>query len=259
MVFRHLLPPPHAYRLSRAQTLGMFVGMCMALPVYWIHSAMNRRKAGYESIQDSGAAPPPAVTWSTILALAIPSLFDLAATALCMFGLGYVSVSVYQMLRGGAIVFVAILKHTYLGGKLASFQWAGVALTAISIVLVGASAGGGDDASGDKNPLVGVGLILMGALVQARHARFVSFCLCLFPSHASLLLFSSVARFVSFRLSRALSAARGRAEPTARSQSSKCACAPPLGVDPALGSGSRSSTRSRRRWCRPRSARRRCS
>ena len=104
------------------QTLGMFVGMCMALPVYWIHSAMNRRKAGYESIQDSGAAPPPAVTWSTILALAIPSLFDLAATALCMFGLGYVSVSVYQMLRGGAIVFVAILKHTYLGDKLASFS-----------------------------------------------------------------------------------------------------------------------------------------
>ena len=32
--------------------------------------------------------------------LAIPALFDLGATALCMMGLRYIPVSIYQLLRG---------------------------------------------------------------------------------------------------------------------------------------------------------------
>jgi drug/metabolite transporter (DMT)-like permease len=55
--------------------------------------------------------------------LFFPAMFDLVATALCMYGLLYVNVSVYQMLRGSAIIFVAILKHFALGDKLYKFQW----------------------------------------------------------------------------------------------------------------------------------------
>jgi hypothetical protein len=43
--------------------------------------------------------------------LAIPSIFDLAATVLCMMGLRYLDVSVYQLLRGSGIIFVAIMKQ----------------------------------------------------------------------------------------------------------------------------------------------------
>jgi hypothetical protein len=43
--------------------------------------------------------------------LAIPSIFDLAATALCMVGLQYLDVSIYQLLRGSGIIFVALMKQ----------------------------------------------------------------------------------------------------------------------------------------------------
>jgi hypothetical protein len=76
------------------------------------------------------------------------------------------------MLRGGAIVFVAILKHTALGDKLASFQWAGVGLITVSIVLVGLSANSGADDASKSNPLLGVALILLGALIQALQYAF---------------------------------------------------------------------------------------
>jgi hypothetical protein len=53
------------------------------------------------------AALPP----SMYFFLAIPALFDLGATALCSMGLVYLDVSIYQMLRGSGIIFVAMMKH----------------------------------------------------------------------------------------------------------------------------------------------------
>ena len=108
---------------------------------------------------------------STYLLLAAPALFDLAATALCMFGLTRVAVSVYQMLRGAAIVFVAILKHFVIKDKLSGFMWVGVGLNVVSILLVGATASSSGGPEG-KDPLVGVGLILAGAFVQSLQYAF---------------------------------------------------------------------------------------
>lgn len=55
--------------------------------------------------------------------LAAPAMFDLCATALAMYGMLYIGVSIYQMLRGGAIIFVALLKHYVLKDKLKKFMW----------------------------------------------------------------------------------------------------------------------------------------
>jgi drug/metabolite transporter (DMT)-like permease len=102
--------------------------------------------------------------------LIIPSLFDLAATALCMLGLLHVEVSIYQMLRGSAIIFVAILKHFVLKDKLRKFMWIGVGWNVVSIILVGAVAiMSADGEAGDdgKKPMLGVSLIIAGALVQS--------------------------------------------------------------------------------------------
>ncbi len=157
------------------QTWGMFLGMVFALPVHFGLEAYKRRskKSGYASIGgDDGAPEFKEVPGSTYVLLAIPSLFDLAATALCMFGLTYIAVSVYQMLRGAAIVFVAILKHFVLKDRLAGFMWVGVGLNVLSIVLVGLTAGSAGGGPADKDPLVGVGLILCGAFVQSLQYAF---------------------------------------------------------------------------------------
>ena len=112
--------------------------------------------------------------WMLFL-LMIPAVFDLLATALCMFGLRDINVSVYQMLRGSAIVFVAILKHFALGDKLKKFMWVGVWWNIVSIVLVGMVAVlTADDANGTNgsNAARGVTLILCGAFVQSLQYAF---------------------------------------------------------------------------------------
>jgi drug/metabolite transporter (DMT)-like permease len=121
-----------------------------------------------------------------LLLLIIPSLFDLFATALCMFGLRYVDVSMYQMLRGGAIIFVALLKQFVIGHKLFKYQWVGVFWNVMSIVVVGCTAllsepgvASDDTKAGQPpaqahydHPLTGVILILLGAFVQSLQYAF---------------------------------------------------------------------------------------
>lgn len=157
------------------QTWGMFLGMCLSLFMHCIYSSMmrarERSKKGYQTVSSETSKP---LTMSTYFLLAIPAIFDLAATALCMFGLIYINVSVYQMLRGGAIVFVAILKHFVLGDKLKGYMWFGVLLNVVSIVIVGlvATLSATDDDESGKNPIIGVGLVLAGAFVQSLQYAF---------------------------------------------------------------------------------------
>ena len=67
----------------------------------------NASAAAGESDAPSSKEIP---TWMYFF-LAIPAIFDLAATALCMLGLQYLDVSIYQMLRGSGIIFVALMKQ----------------------------------------------------------------------------------------------------------------------------------------------------
>jgi drug/metabolite transporter (DMT)-like permease len=104
--------------------------------------------------------------------LIIPSLFDLGATALCMMGLRYLDVSIYQMLRGSGIIFVALMKQHVLRDRLYTFQWIGVAWNVVSVILVGATAllNSSDESHANIQPeeaLLGVLLVMAGAFVQA--------------------------------------------------------------------------------------------
>jgi hypothetical protein len=114
------------------QTFGMFVGMVFGLVMHWTVLAFKIPFPGYEhSEQDDtklstiengkGAStygsianendsllqkkdsqvkdPKVLPTWMYFF-LAIPSIFDLSATVLCMMGLQYLDVSIYQLLRG---------------------------------------------------------------------------------------------------------------------------------------------------------------
>jgi hypothetical protein len=103
------------------QTFGMFLGMLFGLVMHflvllfkipfpgYIHagastdvekgSATEKTGLIQNSKQDVDDAPPKVPTWMYFF-LAIPALFDLGATALCMMGLRYIDVSIYQLLRG---------------------------------------------------------------------------------------------------------------------------------------------------------------
>lgn len=82
----------------------------------------------------------------------------------------YIDVSIYQLLRGSGIIFVALMKQHVLGDHLFKFQWVGVLFNVVSVFLVGATAILNSNDNEDKDPsqaLVGVALVMAGAFVQA--------------------------------------------------------------------------------------------
>lgn len=70
----------------------------------------ERQPLVQKQTSDVSSADVTIPTWMYFF-LAIPSLFDTLATLLCMMGLRYVDVSIYQMLRGSGIIFVALMKQ----------------------------------------------------------------------------------------------------------------------------------------------------
>lgn len=196
------------------QTFGMFLGMMLGLvmhfivlwfklpfPGYYIETPTKDDPESGEATEKSGLLQeskkkvenlPPVPTWMYLF-LAIPAIFDLVATALCMMGLRYIDVSIYQLLRGSAIVFVAIMKQNVLGDKLHGFQWIGVIWNVVSVFMVGLTAilaegsrsedklsDGGDDApTHGSSALLGVLFVMSGAFVQSMQYVFEEKVLCM--------------------------------------------------------------------------------
>jgi len=195
------------------QTFGMFLGMLFGLIMHFIvlwlklpfpgychdttttavttttSSSEPEQGRGQPATEKSGLlqdskqhvddVPLKVPTWMYFF-LAIPALFDLAATALCMMGLRYIDVSIYQLLRGSGIIFVAIMKQYVLGDKLHTFQWVGVIWNVVSVFMVGsvailAEGGNSGEESLDSgvnddtksSALPGVLLVMLGAFVQS--------------------------------------------------------------------------------------------
>ena len=103
----------------------------------------------------------PAAVWSSCQQ-------DLCATALGTLGLLLLPLSMWQLLRGSVIVFVALMKRFLLGDHLASREWAGVLIVTLAITLVGLV--GAADMKGDRglgDTLAGVLLTLGGTFVSS--------------------------------------------------------------------------------------------
>mmetsp|Transcript_20030 Transcript_20030/g.31270 ORF Transcript_20030/g.31270 Transcript_20030/m.31270 type:complete len:470 (-) Transcript_20030:267-1676(-) len=194
------MPTVELFQKPLFQTFGMFVGMTFGLVMHWFVLAFKVPFPGYdfdEDIVDEGDVEIPTETTSLTSSkmkaesnvetaskeiplwmyffLAIPAIFDLAATALCMMGLQYLDVSIYQMLRGSGIIFVALMKQHVLKDHLHQYHWVGVFWNVASVVIVGGTAmlaSGGDDGEGSNNSNTaetfwGVCLLMVGAFVQA--------------------------------------------------------------------------------------------
>jgi len=90
--------------------------------------------------------------------LAVPAISDLVTSTLQYVALNFVAGSVYQMLRGGAIVTTFILSIILLKIKVQRRQIAGSTLALVGIMIVGASSiafsssssSGGEDTVNNK-------------------------------------------------------------------------------------------------------------
>jgi drug/metabolite transporter (DMT)-like permease len=150
------------------QSFSMFLGMASVL---LLHILTNTFKWNFPGYNHENPVKIPLKMYFLLLA---PTIFDLVSTVLAMFGLKYINVSIYQMLRGSSIIFVAIMKQFVFGHHLPTYKWIGIFYNVISIILVGVTAllSAGDTSSAeasseDNNPLLGVSLILCGAFVQS--------------------------------------------------------------------------------------------
>merc|ERR1712232_988362 len=110
--------------------------------------------------------------------MGIPAGFDLLATAFCCIGIMYIPASVWQMLRGSALIFAALLSVFFLKRKMHAFNWVGLFLCVVGITAVGlanvfgvsteeTSGQGGKRDTGDL--IYGMTLVLLGQIVQAAH------------------------------------------------------------------------------------------
>lgn len=166
------------------QTFAMFIGMLFAIVMHWLVVAFRIPYPGYETwFGPSDAKDIEAgvtygscgknISFKTYMLIIVPSVFDLGATALCMAGLQFVDASVYQLMRGSAIICVTFLKVVVLKTRMKGYHFVGVFWNICSITLVGitayliATTGGGGVQSGGKNPLLGVLLVFAGAFVQS--------------------------------------------------------------------------------------------
>jgi drug/metabolite transporter (DMT)-like permease len=177
----------HTFARPLAQTLGMFLGMIAGLPMHAIvvwwkipfpgyrHDKSSRMLGSDEenmplvptgNLMDN----PNTVPYWMHLYLAIPALFDLLATALSMVGLRYLDVSVYQLLRGSGIIFVAVMKQSVLKDRLYRFQWVGVSWNVVAVLLVGVAAlldSTQDEKIKTSTTIIGILVMLLATFIQS--------------------------------------------------------------------------------------------
>ncbi|XP_045116790.1 solute carrier family 35 member F6-like isoform X1 [Portunus trituberculatus] len=118
------------------QTEGMFIGEILCMLAFYIMRCMERRKRR-EQVEMS-----PSTTQSTKFPkyiFLLPALCDTLATSTMYLGLTLTYASSFQMLRGAVIVFTGLLSVAFLGRKIKWFQWLGILIIIVGLVIVGVS------------------------------------------------------------------------------------------------------------------------
>lgn len=162
----------------------MFIGMSFCLPIaYWEQRRMGNKKPDILNdplislAQDGEKARSGGIKQK--LLLAIPTVFDLAATVLMNIGLLNVTASVYQMMRGAEMLFAALFSVLFLKRHLNKFHYLGILCCVVGIALVGMSSllsrnGSKTDVSA-KDMILGMALIVASQAVQAAQITFEDF------------------------------------------------------------------------------------
>lgn len=161
---------PQFFKPPIFQTWIMFFGMVFALPMYWVTELHRRYQAGADPRLAAKIQMEPKVTLRTLLYLGVPAVFDLSSVVLMVTGLMHINASMWMLLRGGGIVFVALMKEYALGDKLKPSMWAGVFIIAAAVAMVGVSSQLNGPVEGEKTDdqaLFGVLLTIAGTFMQS--------------------------------------------------------------------------------------------
>lgn len=161
----------------------MFLAMALALPLHFLWQWVSPRLCGTKKqkggIADSGyqsdcvaETEHIAVPMRTYFILMIPAMFDLVGTALAKVGLMYCTVSVYQLVRCTVMIVTALLKTFVLGHRLTSYNWAGVALNTLAMVMVSATSFVGEVDEGERDPRLGILFLVLSCMVQGTQYVF---------------------------------------------------------------------------------------
>lgn len=114
----------HDFDKPFTQTLLMTIAMMFSLVVrrFW---------------DSNGKGPHPPTPFKIRLILAVPALCDLITATLNIFGLFYINLSIYQMLRSSQIIFTCIFSIFFLKRRIKGYEIFGIVLVVIALVLVG--------------------------------------------------------------------------------------------------------------------------
>jgi len=167
----------HTFDKPFFQSIAMFASMALALPVSWIGDCIGKKckkeqNMYTESLIDVNiqTAKEPKKK-SNPLIVAIPACFDLIASTMMTYGLIYVSVSIFQMLRGSMVIFSTILSRIFLPGRrVKTHELIGIVTCFVALCIVGTAGFLIPQPQGDTNPFsmaIGIALVILSQIVQA--------------------------------------------------------------------------------------------
>ncbi|SCU82927.1 LANO_0B07866g1_1 [Lachancea nothofagi CBS 11611] len=148
------------------QTLQMFIGEMTVLIVFW-----GQKKNA--PLLDAGIPAKPAIKGRQYGLLALPAICDIVATTMLNLALVMIPVSIYQMIRGGIVFFVALFSVLFLGRKVSRLEWTSLAVIVLGVGVVGYSGQGVTAAEtskskhGTESLFLGVCLIVLALIFMA--------------------------------------------------------------------------------------------
>lgn len=146
------------------QTLQMFIGEAFAF-LFYFYNQYKYNNQTYTSLINQSSKP--ALPRSKSILLAIPAICDILGTTMMNLGLVYSPVSIYQMMRGALILFVAGFSVMFLNKRINRIEWSSLFLVILGITVVGLSSNKEIETESNSKLFIGIVLILLGQIFTA--------------------------------------------------------------------------------------------
>lgn len=155
-------PDPRPFNHPFFQAVCMFIGESSCLLVFKLIILYKRLSHTPYDIGDQQFTP---------LVMLPPAMCDMMATSLMYMGLTLTYASTFQMLRGAVVIFTGLLSVAFLKRRLQKYQWWGIFLVFLGLIVVGMSDVIMPDDSQQKqhinNIITGDLLIIMAQIITA--------------------------------------------------------------------------------------------
>jgi drug/metabolite transporter (DMT)-like permease len=107
------------------------------------------------------------LTGKKVMLLAGPAICDILGTTLMNVGLLFLAASIYQMLRGTCILFVALFSVLFLKRHVSGMKWASLFVVVTGVAIVGLAGALGSKSHGPQHPEEGTGVDGLGLVSRA--------------------------------------------------------------------------------------------